>query len=67
MLFYLQDHIQIRNVDWLAWEDPFLLGWDSNELKRERENSIAETHKRLSYAVPMLETLLKLSKNGRKY
>lgn len=66
MIFYLQKNIQTRDVDWLAWEDPFLLSRDPTELKRERENSIAETRKRLNYVIPMIETLTRLSNNGRK-
>jgi hypothetical protein len=61
MIFYLQDNIQTRDVDWLAWEDPFILGRDAAELKHERENSLEETHKRLSYALPMIQTLTRLS------
>jgi len=61
MIFYLQDKIQTRDVDWLAWEDPFILERDTAELKYERENSLEETYKRLSYAMPMIETLAKLS------
>ena len=66
MIFYLQEHIQTRDVDWLAWEDPFVFGRDAAELKHEREVSFQETHKRLSYTVPMVETLTRLSMNGRK-
>jgi hypothetical protein len=66
MIFYLQKNIRTREVDWLAWEDPFLLSRDPTELKLERENSIAETNKRLNYVIPMIETLTRLSKNGRK-
>ena len=65
MIFYLQDNIQTRDVDWLAWEDPFILKRDAAELKRERENSPTETQKRLNYVSPMIETLTRLSKNGR--
>ncbi len=65
MVFYLQENIQTREVDWLAWEDPFLLERDAEEWKRVRESSLDETHKRLSYTVPMIETLTRLSKNGR--
>jgi hypothetical protein len=53
-------------VDWLAWEDPFILQRDAAELKREREQSLDETNKRLKYVLPMLETLTRLSMNGRK-
>src|SRR5688572_10298786 len=66
MIFYLQDDIHTRDVDWLAWEDPFILSRDPAELKRERENSLEETQKRLSYVLPMLETLTRLSSNERK-
>ena len=66
MIFYLQDNIQTRDVDWLAWEDPFILTREATELKHERENSLEEIHKRLSYAAPMIETLTRLSSNGSK-
>lgn len=66
MIFYLQDHVHTRDVDWLAWEDPFILCRDAIELMRERENSPEETQKRLSYVLPMLQTLRRLSLNGRR-
>jgi len=65
MIFYMQGEIKTRDVDWLSWEDPFILNRDTNELKREREGSLDETNKRLGYVLPMLETLTRLSKNGR--
>ena len=66
MIFYLQDEIKTRAVDWLAWEDAFILSRDPLELKHERENSLSETRKRLSYVLPMIDTLTRLSANGRK-
>ncbi len=66
MVFYMHDTIKTRDVDWLAWEDPFILGRDAAELKAEREQSLDETNKRLNYVLPMLETLTRLSRNGRK-
>jgi hypothetical protein len=66
MIFYLQDSIHTRDVDWLAWEDPFILSRDAAQLKRERENSLEETHKRLSYVLPMVETLMRLSQAEAK-
>jgi len=66
MIFYMQENIHTRAVDWLAWEDPFILKHNAAELKHERENSLAETNKRLKYVLPMLQTLTRLSKNGRK-
>ena len=57
MLMPLSPHIKMRPVDWLAWEDPFIFERDTNEMKSERETSIAETNKRLNYVIPMLELL----------
>ena len=55
----LVKEIRTEEVDWLAWEDPFILGREANELFRERENSLEETRKRLSYALPMMEVIRK--------
>ena len=66
MIFYMRHEVKTREVNWLAWEDPCVLGRDANELKRERENSLQETKKRLRYILPMIETLTRLSRNGRK-
>ena len=49
--------IRTKDVDWLAWEDPFLTGRDACQLKREREESLQETRKRLAYVIPMLQIL----------
>ena len=65
MIFYLQDEIHTRDVDWLAWEDPFIFAQEPDKLKSEREHSLEETNKRLRYVLPMIETLTRLSKNGR--
>lgn len=65
MIFFMQAEIKTRDVDWLAWEDPFLLSRDAAELKRERENSLDETNKRLRYVLPMIETLTRFAGNGR--
>lgn len=66
MIFYLQPNIHTHDVDWLAWEDPLILSRDATELKRERESSQEETKKRLKYVIPMMDTLTRLSKDGRK-
>ena len=57
---------QADYVDWLAWEDPFILNCDAAQLKRERENSLAETQKRLSYALPMMEILADTSREHKR-
>lgn len=57
MVLGLRHELYVREVDWLAWEDPFLLGRDAAELKREREMSADEVRKRLGYVIPMLQVL----------
>jgi hypothetical protein len=65
VIYHMQADVKTRDVDWLAWEDPFMLSQDAAELKRERENSLAETNKRLNYVLPMIEMLTRHSGNGR--
>jgi hypothetical protein len=62
MIFYIKGEVQTRDVDWLSWEDPFLLNRDAAELRQERENSLEETRKRLGYVRPMIETLTRLAR-----
>lgn len=57
LVLLLMQTIQLRAVDWLAWEDPFILGRDPQQLKQEREQSPTETQKRLAYALPMLQAM----------
>ena len=45
----------MRAVDWLSWEDPFILSFDPDRLKLEREQSVAETKKRLSHVTSILQ------------
>ena len=61
MVYHMQADIHTREVDWLAWEDPFILQRDAADLKRERETSVEETRRRLAYALPMIEFLAKQS------
>lgn len=53
----LQDRVQTKDVDWLAWEDPFIYGRSPQQLKAEREESRPEMRKRLAYVLPMLQLL----------
>jgi len=53
----LENRLHTQDVDWLAWEDPFILGCNAVGLKHEREGSLAEVHKRLSYIVPILDLI----------
>ena len=66
MVLLLQPEIKTKDVDWLAWEDPFILSRDPEELKHKREISPEETQKRLSYAVPMVETMVQYALKQKK-
>jgi hypothetical protein len=61
MVFHIQEHVHTRDVDWLAWDDPFILSRPAEELKREREASADESEKRLAYVLRMSETLASLA------
>lgn len=60
----LKDKVQMKDVDWLSWEDPFIYTRDPQQMKAEREQSLAETHKRLAYAIPMLNLLAETNKSS---
>lgn len=62
MVLAMIDTVKTREVDWLSWEDPFILSKADQKLKVERETSIEETHKRLAYVIPMLQLLDNASK-----
>lgn len=57
IVLLLKNEIQAKDVDWLAWEDPFIYDRDPQELKAEREQSTDEIRKRLGYVIPMLQLL----------
>jgi hypothetical protein len=61
MLLLAQPPVRARTVDWLAWEDPFLLAADPAQLKAERERSPAEVRKRLAYVIPIVQLIYKES------
>jgi hypothetical protein len=60
MVLLLRDKLEIREVDWLAWEDPFIFSRDANQMKEEFERSRREHRKRLGYTIPILQLLLEL-------
>jgi len=57
LVLMLKDKVQTKDVDWLAWEDPFIYSRNPQELKKEKEESKEEIRKRLSYVIPMLQLL----------
>jgi hypothetical protein len=57
LIFELKDVVNTKEVDWLSWEDPFVLGKDAAEFKTERENDPKETEKRLNYVMPEISYL----------
>lgn len=64
LILFMKNDIRTKDVDWLAWEDPFILSHDPYTLKTEREQSIQETRKRLSYVIPMLQLLNSATENS---
>jgi hypothetical protein len=54
----LRTTLLTREVNWLAWEDPFILGCDVDKLRAERESDSAETRKRLLWNAPIIRLLL---------
>lgn len=58
MVLLCHEQVTALEVDWLAWEDPFILGCDPATLKNEREQSGQETLKRFSYTLPMLQRIV---------
>jgi hypothetical protein len=61
LVLQLQPDIRTRDVDWLAWEDPWILGTPAEALKRAREASPEETQKRLAYTLPMVAALVRFA------
>jgi len=64
IVLLLKDSIETRDVDWLAWQDPFLHSRDPGQLKQERENSLQETQKRLGRLIPVLQRLVESTSAG---
>jgi hypothetical protein len=58
MVILLQDKLQTIDVDWLAWEDPFIFGRDPVKMKKEFENDPQQHRKCLAYVIPILQRLL---------
>lgn len=58
----VRDTVRTVDVDWLAWEDPFILGREAEDLKSEREASVAETEKRLGYVIPTVQRLVETAR-----
>lgn len=54
----LATQLTTQEVDWLAWEDPFIYARDADELRRERSESAMETKKRLVGIKPISQILL---------
>lgn len=58
VLLLLRPRLLTRDVDWLAWEDPFILARDADELRLERDQSHSETIKRLRGLLPFFRHFL---------
>lgn len=60
----LKEKVGTKDVDWLAWEHPFIEARDAEHLRREHESSVKETQKRLSYVIPIIQLLSELAPAG---
>lgn len=58
MVLHLEKELQTKDVDWLAWEDPFIYKKDPEQLRAEREGSLEETYKRLRGAIQFFPLIL---------
>ena len=58
IVLLLHEQLQTQDVDWLAWEDPFILDRDAATLRAERDSDPNETHKRLVWNKAILEQVL---------
>ena len=58
IILAIKDDLQTQDVDWLAWEDPYIFSQDAFAFKQDREASQQETRKRLAYLIPVLQLLL---------
>ncbi len=63
MIVPLIDSVSSQDVDWLAWEDPFIYSRNAEKLKHEREMSVSETLKRLAYVIPMVQLIAEAAKD----
>jgi len=59
IIFLVSERAKIiqKKVDWLSWEDPYVLGVNSLKLKKERENDPEDNEKRFGYVFPILKFL----------
>ena len=55
--------LKLQKVDWLSWEDPFILGKDPKQYKIEQENDSKEFEKRMNYVLPEINYLFEVYKN----
>ena len=62
LIFPIKDELVIKKVDWLEWEDPFVLGREPAGFKKEREESAEEGQKRMKYVMATIEWLLAAQK-----
>ncbi len=60
MVLLLRERLLLKYVDWLAWEDPYILGVSAETLRQQRENSQTETEKRARGLLPFFNALHRL-------
>jgi hypothetical protein len=58
IVLHVLDVLETRDVDWLAWEDPYILGINASVLRASREADPEETRKRLRGLTPLMQPLI---------
>jgi hypothetical protein len=57
IILAVREQLITKDVDWLEWEDPFVLQVDAETLRKQRDNDPQEYKKRLVYIIPFLQIL----------
>jgi hypothetical protein len=66
LVFSLKQCLKTKEVDWLAWEDPFIFNKNPIRYRRERDRYPKEVKKRMTYALLMIKYLFSEYQKGSK-
>ncbi len=66
IILLVRNQLLTRDVDWLEWEDPFVLNVDADTLLAQRDHDPLEVQNRMSYIIPFLQILYDFIPNLEK-